>query len=247
MNISNQLLSYRAVWQRKPVLRLIYNDFYDRIAAACVPGPIVEVGGGVGNLKHRIGGVIATDIQFAPWLDAVADAQQLPFAPASIGNIVMIDVLHHLEFPAVFFREAVRVLRPGGRVVMVEPAITWGSTLAYRLLHNEPVRMSADSLGDGAPDPSRDPYDANQAVPTLLATRDHDRFHRLFPDLRIVRVEWFSFASYVLSGGFRSWSLVSEKFAQRLLEVERSIERALGRLGAFRVMLIIDKAPKHDG
>jgi hypothetical protein len=105
--------------------------------------------------------------------------------------------------------------------------------------------MSANSLDDGAPDPGRDPYEANQAIPTLIATRDRDRFHRLFPDLRIVQVEWFSFAAYVLSGGFRTWSLVSEKFAQRLLEVERSIERALGRLGAFRVLLVIDKVPKH--
>jgi 2-polyprenyl-3-methyl-5-hydroxy-6-metoxy-1,4-benzoquinol methylase len=44
-----------------------------------------------------------------------------------------VDVLHHLEFPVVFFREAARVLRPGGRVLMVEPAITWGSSFFYRL------------------------------------------------------------------------------------------------------------------
>ena len=58
--------------------------------------------------------VVATDIQFAPWLDCVADAQRLPLADATAANIVMIDVLHHLEFPVVFFREAARVLRPGG-------------------------------------------------------------------------------------------------------------------------------------
>ena len=95
--------------------------------------------------------MIATDIQFAPWLDAVADAQHLPFAPGSAANIVMIDVLHHVEFPVAFFREAQRVLRPGGRVVMVEPAITWGSALFYRFLHHEPVRMSAAILDDGDP------------------------------------------------------------------------------------------------
>lgn len=239
---SEPLQSYRATWERKPVLRAIYNDFYDRIGAACVPGATIEIGGGVGNLKQRLGNVIATDIQFAPWLDAVADAQHLPFAPGSAANIVMIDVLHHLEYPAVFFREACRVLRPGGRVVMVEPAITWGSTLFYRLLHHEPVRMSADILGDGRPAPDRDPYDSNQAIPTLLATRDRDRFHGLFPDLRIVRVEWFAFAAYALSGGFKSWSLISESFARRLLRVERPFEPAVGRLAAFRIMLVIEKA-----
>jgi SAM-dependent methyltransferase len=246
IGITEALRGYRATWERKPALRVIYNDFYDRIAATCVSGAIIEIGGGAGNLKDRLADAIATDIQFAPWLDAVADAQHLPFAPCSAANIVMIDVLHHLEYPATFFREAQRVLRPGGRVVMVEPAITWGSTLFYRLLHPEPVRMSADILGEGQPDPGRDPYNSNQAIPTLLATRDRNRFHRLFPDLRIVQVDWFGFAAYALSGGFKRWSLISENFARRLLQVERPIESAVGRFGALRMMLVIDKATKQD-
>lgn len=236
------LRDYRAIWQQKPALRAVYDDFYARIAGACVPGVTIEIGGGVGNLKSRLAGVISTDIQYAPWLDAVADAQRLPFASGSIANIVMVDVLHHLEYPVTFLREAQRVLRSGGRVVMVEPAITWGSTLFYRLLHHEPVRMSAEILREGEPDPARDPYDSNQAIPTLLVTRDSEKFHRLFPALRLARVEWFGFAAYTLSGGFKPWSLVSEAMARRLLQIERAIEPVLGRFFGLRMMLIIDKA-----
>ncbi len=229
------------IWDEKPVLRIIYNDFYDRIAAACVPGITVEIGGGIGNLKERLTQVFATDIQFASWLDCVADAQRLPFAAGSVANIIMVDVLHHIEFPVSFFREGLRVLRPGGRLIMVEPAITWGSTLFYRVFHQESVRMRIDALADGVPDPNRDPYSANQAIPTLLATRDRDRFHRLFPDLGITRVDWFSFAAYPLSGGFKAWSLVSEGMTRRMLAIERAIEPRFGRLIAFRMMLIVEK------
>jgi SAM-dependent methyltransferase len=239
---SDQLESYRRAWDRKPVLRVIYGDFYDRIAAACRSGVTIEIGGGIGNLKERRADVVATDIQGAPWLDCVADAQRLPFARACAANIVMVDVLHHLEFPAMFLREAERVLRPGGRVLMVEPAITWGSTLFYRLLHHEPVRTSAEVLMEGRPDPGRDPYRSNQAIPTLLATRDRERFHRLFPALRIERVEWFSLAAYPLSGGFKPWSLIGEGVARRLLRAERAIEPVVGRFAAFRMLLIIEKA-----
>jgi len=169
---SQPLQGYREIWNRKPVLRVIYDDFYGRIAAAARPGRTIEIGGGIGNLKERLRHVVATDIQAAPWLDCVADAQRLPFATASATNIVMVDVLHHLEFPIMFFREAARVLRPGGRVLMAEPAITWGSTAFYRLFHHEPVRTSADALAEGIPHPGRDPYEGNQAIPTVLATRE---------------------------------------------------------------------------
>jgi SAM-dependent methyltransferase len=239
---SDPLEDYRGIWERKPVLRVVYDDFYDRIAAACRSGLTIEIGGGSGNLKQRLEEVVATDIQSAPWLDCVADAQRLPFADACAANIVMVDVLHHLEFPRVFFRQAERVLRAGGRVLMVEPAITWGSTLFYRFFHHEPVRTSADALAEGVPDPRRDPYASNQAIPTLLATRDKDRFHGLFPALRIADVEWFALAAYPLSGGFKPWSLVSEGLARRMLRMERAIEPVVGRLAAFRMLLTIEKA-----
>jgi SAM-dependent methyltransferase len=242
------LAEYRSAWQRKPVLQLVYDDFSERIAAACVPGLTVEIGGGIGNLKQRLTDVVATDVQFAPWLDCVADAQRLPFADGIAANIVMVDVLHHIEYPPKFFRDAARVLKPGGRIVMVEPAITPGSTLFYRVLHHEPVRTSADPLADGVPDPARDPYDSNQAIPTLIATRHRERFHQMFPGLRIIRTDWFSFGVYPLSGGFKPWSLVSVPMARRMLNLERKLEAPFGRLAAFRMMLIIEKTgPRAAG
>jgi SAM-dependent methyltransferase len=238
---SEPLHSFRNVWAQKPVLQVIYGDFYDRIAGCCRPGQTIEIGGGIGNLKERLKQVITTDVQCAPWLDCVADAQRLPFAAASAANIVMVDVLHHLEFPLAFFREAARVLQPGGRVIMIEPAITWASTLFYRLLHHEPVRSRADVLVDGTPRPDRDPYESNQAIPTILATRERERFHRLLPGFRMTRGDWFSFAAYPLSGGFQSWSLLTPALARRLLAVERKVESALGRFMGFRMMLVVEK------
>lgn len=237
------LRGYAQVWKQKPVLRLIYDDFYSRLAAEALPGLTIEIGGGIGNLKQRLAQVVATDIQFATWLDCVADAQHLPFSADCASNIIMVDVLHHIEFPAVFFREAERVLRPGGRIIMIEPAITWGSTLFYRLFHDEPVRSSAEILSEGSASTGRDPYASNQAIPTILVTRDRERFHAQFPHLGIKRVDWFSFASYPLSGGFRRWALIGSGLGRRLLRIERAIEPFLGRAMAFRMMIAIEKYP----
>jgi ubiquinone/menaquinone biosynthesis C-methylase UbiE len=226
-------------------LRAVYGDLFDRMLARRVPGPSLEIGGGVGGLKARAPDLIASDIQYASWLDLVANAQKLPFADGALTTIFMLDVLHHIEHPANFFREAARVLKSGGRVVMIEPAITPGSSLFYRLIHHEPVRMSADPLTEGAADPSRDPYDSNQAIPTLIATREKARFHAMFPELRIAEVNWFSIAVYPLSGGFKPWSLVPTGAAAPMLRVEKALERTIGRALGFRLMLTVEKM--HGG
>ena len=223
------------------MVRIIYDDFYDRINRFARPGLTIEIGGGIGNFKSRLVNVVSTDVQFAPWLDCVADAHQLPFADGTAANIVMVDVVHHIEFPSRFFREAERIMRPGGRLIMVEPAITWGSTFFYRFMHQEPVDMSADPLADGIPDPRRNPYDSNQAIPTLIATREKERFLRLFPNFRISHVDYFSLVAYPLSGGFKPWSLIPVRLVKPVLTVEHLIEPVLGRWFAFRMLLVIDK------
>jgi len=227
MAIADTLKSHGSIWKRKRVVRIIYDDFYDRINRFARPGLTIEIGGGIGNFKSRLVNVVSTDVQFAPWLDCVADAHQLPFADGTAANIVMVDVVHHIEFPS--------------RLIMVEPAITWGSTFFYRFMHQEPVDMSADPLADGIPDPRRNPYDSNQAIPTLIATREKERFLRLFPNFRISHVDYFSLVAYPLSGGFKPWSLIPVRLVKPVLTVEHLIEPVLGRWFAFRMLLVIDK------
>ena len=239
--MSDRLDHYRSVWGKKPLLRRVYNNFYDRIATWCVDGRSLEIGGGVGQLKARFQNVIATDIQAAPWLDLVADAQRLPFRDNSISNIVMVDVLHHIEFPLLFLREAERVLRTGGRCVVVEPGITWGSTLFYRFIHHEPVRMSVDPLIAGTPDVDRDPYDSNQAIPTLLVGRERERLAKLIPALSLIKIDWFSLVVYPLSGGFKPWTVLSDRVGGWLLALEEKLEPMLGRFCAFRLLIVLEK------
>ena len=83
--------AHRALWDRKPVLREVYSHLYKRIAAHCRPGLTVEVGGGSGNFKHYQPDALSFDIVPESWLDLVADAQFLPFADATVANIVMLD------------------------------------------------------------------------------------------------------------------------------------------------------------
>ncbi len=234
---------YRTIWSGKPVLREIYGDYYRRIGGACVPGRTLEIGGGSGNMKQFAEDVVSTDIVASPWLDAVCDAQALPFADGSFANIVMVDVLHHLARPARFLADAERVLSPGGRIVMVEPGITPVSGAFFRLFHDEPVDMREDPL-DPTPPPAKDPFEGNQALPTRLFGRDRDRMAECAPGLRLLRRDWLSLFAYPLSGGFRAWSMLPAALAPGLLKVESALLPVLGPVMGFRLFAVIEKTGK---
>jgi SAM-dependent methyltransferase len=238
-------MAHREVWERKPALRAVYRDIYRRILDATVPGPTLEIGGGPGNFKEVAPATITSDIMFAPWLDLVCDAQRLPFASNSFSNLVMVDVIHHVQNPLRFLNEAARALQDGGRLICCEPAITPLSGVFYRLLHHEPVDMSVDPLRDEPISLDKDPYDSNQAIPTLLVGRFREALARAVPALRLTSVDWFSFLAYPLSGGFKRWSLLPSGAADPLLAAERRLRGPLGRLAGFRLMAVYEKTSER--
>jgi SAM-dependent methyltransferase len=231
---------FRAVWEAKPVLRAIYRDYYARMAQWCRPGLTLEIGAGSGNLRDEMPGVLTSDIAPSPWLDVVADAQRLPVADNSVANLVGVDVLHHIEYPRHFLTEARRALRPGGRIVLVEPAITPVSWVVFKLGHPEPVELGVDPLADGEPNPAKHPFDSNQALPTLLVGRDRIRLEREL-GLVVTNIERLSLVAYPLSGGFRRWSLMPAGCVDVVMRAERRLERRLGRLMGFRLLLVIER------
>ncbi|MCY4237663.1 MAG: class I SAM-dependent methyltransferase [Rhodospirillaceae bacterium] len=241
MTATDRPEDYRKIWKSKPILRVVYTDFYRRIAERLADGTTLEIGGGSGNLKAFAPSVISSDVTGAPWLDMVCDAQSLPIRSGCLANIVMVDVLHHVERPVRLLREAVRTLRPGGRVVLCEPAITPVSYPFYCWFHSEPVDMSADPLSDGPLDPNRSAWTANQAIPSLIFGRKRQVFADTFPELALIEVARFSFLAYPGSGGFRSWSLIPVGIARGVLKVEWAVRRQFGPIAAFRMLVTIEK------
>jgi len=82
-----QLEDYKKQWNKKPVLRAIYSDLYQKIENVTCSGDTLEIGGGIGNLHVRAGRLIKTDIQYSIGVDVVTDAQQLPFDNEVFSNI----------------------------------------------------------------------------------------------------------------------------------------------------------------
>jgi SAM-dependent methyltransferase len=95
---------------------------------------LLELGCGEGaNLHHlREGGAARFGVDFS--LDkarfaqqataartVAADAARLPFADGAFDALLIRDLLHHVPAPEAVLAEARRVLKPGGRLMLVEP------------------------------------------------------------------------------------------------------------------------------
>ncbi|MBJ26608.1 MAG: SAM-dependent methyltransferase [Alphaproteobacteria bacterium] len=238
-NLSNR----NNIWKKKPVLRELYKHYYKKIINYTVAGKTLEIGGGSGDLKNFCEETIVSDIQLTHGLDVVSDAQFLPFANSTFDNVILCDVLHHIESPPMFFDEAKRVLKSGGRIVLLEPVITPISHLVLGLTHPEPIYMKYDPFYKGPVNPKKNPFDANQAIPTLIFCRKKGlkRFSIENPDLNIISCKLLSLFAYPLSGGFREWNLIPKSFIKPLLRVESVLMPILGPIMAFRVLIIIEK------
>jgi SAM-dependent methyltransferase len=236
-------VTHRAVWEKKKALRLLYRDFHRQLIENCPEGRILEIGGGTANIKEVRPDIVSADILSFPGIDVVADAHRLPFADRSFAGIVMLDVLHHLERPIHFLEEAARLLDGGGRLAMMEPAMTTLARHFYHRFHEEPVDMTADPYALVTIDPNRDPFDANQAIPTLLFgdAAARARFESAVPSLRVLNVDWQSLFAYPMSGGFQPWSLITGAAVPPMLAIERRFPEAIRKHLAFRMMVVLER------
>jgi len=155
-------------------------------------------------------------------------------------NPVLLHTLHHLENVRYFFDEALRVLQPGGRVIIMDPYISVCSWPVYHFLHPEPVDFGQDPLTLIPMQPGRKPFDANQAIATILFERSSQRFHELYPSLKKLRHHRLAFFAYPLSGGFEHPSLMPTWMVHPVLVVERLLDK-LSRMLAFRILVVLEK------
>jgi SAM-dependent methyltransferase len=187
-------------------LEKLYTDFYEifkrTVGADC--RKMIELGSGGGFIKEIIPSVITSDIIKVPSVDMVFSAEQMPFENESVNAFFMIDVLHHIKNPRIFFAEAQRCLKKGGKIVMVEPANTLWGRFIYKNFHHETFDTSAKWETDKTGPLS----DANGALAWIIFQRDRKIFEAEFKNLKVVNISFHTPFRYLLSGGLSFRQLV---------------------------------------
>lgn len=238
-----EILENERHWQRKPILKTIYQDFQREIAG-CLSGLeaplVVELGSGIGNIKDIIPHALRTDLFPNPWLDQIENAYQLSFKDETVSDLILFDVFHHLRYPGTALQEFWRVLRPGGRVLIFDPFISLLGLMVYGVLHHEPInwRQTIDWNAPNGWDPTQTDYYAAQGNATriffgrLTAT--------LFKDWTIVTRRRYSAFSYVASGGYSRFQLYPDRFYPQMRALDAALDR-IPVLFATRTLVVIQK------
>jgi SAM-dependent methyltransferase len=212
-----------------------YQDYDAAIERATPGGLILEIGSGGGFYPELRRGVLSLDLRPGAEVDVAASALALPFHDRSTSAILLLNVLHHLPDPRQFFRECSRVLKPGGRVCLIEPYAGPLSRRLIRPLHHEPWDERSDWNI-----PSSGPLTgANMALPTNIFIRDRARYDSEFPDLPVNRLRLHTIALYLLSGGVSMRSFVPGGLFSALLAAEACAAPAARTLASMMTVELL--------
>lgn len=231
-------LYHREILLKKKFMRELYREWYNyfKTSLTILPeGKVVEIGSGGGFLKDIIPGVITSDVIPLPTNDMTLSALDMPFSDGELRAIVMVDTFHHLPDCEKFLKEAERVLLPGGKILMVEPANSCWGRFIYQNFHHEPFNPKGDWTF-----PSSGPLSgANGALPWIIFKRDRNLFEKKFSNLKIVKMKTHTPLRYLISGGFTLKQLLPDFMYVPI----KLLEKILSPIQAFSMFttIVIEK------
>jgi SAM-dependent methyltransferase len=225
-------LEHRDIILQKKFLKKLYTDWYKIFERTCEGferGNYLEIGSGGGFIKEIYPKIITSDILELPNVDKVFSAEQIPFDKESLNGIMMLNVFHHIPNPHLFLSEAMRCLKKGGKVVMIEPANSVLGRFIYKRFHHEPFDEKAGrSIAPGHP-----LSNSNQALPYIYFERDLEVFARDYPQLKIKKVQYHSPFSYVISGGVSRSAMLPSALYPFVKGIEYLLRPISKQIGLF--------------
>jgi len=201
LDVPEALSVHHGFIRQKTFLNKVYQDSYLKFKQLLEPISqnmnIVELGSGSGFIKEVIPQAISSDILEVPTVDISFSGEKIPFKSQSVDAFLMIDVFHHVKDSKIFLDEMQRCLKPGGKILMIEPANSLWGRFIWINFHHEQFNPQAGWKVDGEGPMS----DANGALPWIVFSRDKEKFQNDYPELSIGLFRTHTPLRYLISGG----------------------------------------------
>lgn len=243
-------LIQRRILNKKFLLRQWYEGIYCFISRHLKKGDVnsaptrrsgvnVELGSGTSFLYRHIQGLVKTNIIVIPDNSLAFDACAMPFKENSIDNLILISVFHHLADPEKFLLEAMRILKPEGRILISDPYVSFFSYIWWHFLH--PERCDLSKIGFDKNKKTSPLLDANSANATLMFVKPPRQSLRCGG--KIVKVVYHTIFHYWLAGGYNLPSL-APKWTLGMINLVEKILSPFGSLLASFMFVVIEKREK---
>ncbi len=208
--------------QENVFLKNLYVDFYamfkNSLAGLPKKRKLVELGSGAGFIKKIIPDAVTSDVIKLPDVDLHFSATAMPFKNVSIDRFFMLNVIHHIQDPRLFFKEIDRCLRKNGKLIAIEPANTlWGRFIYQNFHHDEQFNPK----GVWTLKSQKALSDANGAIPWIILVRDRKKFEKLFPHLKILKITAHTPIRYLISGGLSYRQLLPSQMYSVIKTIEK--------------------------
>jgi SAM-dependent methyltransferase len=154
--------------------------------------------------------------------------------------LILTDVFHHLKYPGRALLEFHRVLRKGGRVIMLEPAVSMLGLLIYGAMHSEPVALTRkiEWLPPERWSAADVDYYAAQGNATRVFLRKGFRSElKRWNKVETIRL---SALAYAASGGFSGPQLYPKSILLLIKGVEKVLD-LFPSLFSTRLLIILEK------
>lgn len=229
----------------KPLIRAVFREFYstcvrlDRKHFGTVTGDRIELGAGTSFFKTEYPDIISTDVQPAPNLDRVINAEAMSLESVSVRAFYAINCFHHFPHPEHFFNELLRTLKPGGGCVLIEPYFGFIAGHLYKRLFSSEAYDRETADWTYCHEPISGKERPNQALSYLVFFRDRSRFESRFPSLKIVYTGVLcNYLRYLLSGGLNFRQLVPSSAGCALHLAERLLFPLAPTMGLHHAVVL---------
>lgn len=228
----------RDILLKKPSFLEWHRTVYEMVCADLACGDKnLEIGAGSSFLYEYIPGLIKANVIHIQDNDITFNAYCMPFRYNSLDNIIIINVLHHFNDPFEFFHQANKALRPGGRILISDPYISYLSFFAWKFLHPESCDMRRPGYDSIKGNPL---HEANSATATLLFIKNERQFLDRFSDFMLIKRKYHTIFHYWMAGGYNFPSLIPIKSLKIVTAMEKIFAPFSSILSSF-IFVVIEK------
>jgi ubiquinone/menaquinone biosynthesis C-methylase UbiE len=206
---------------------------------------ILEIGAGAGTssifLKSKR--ITMTDLLVTGNKSVFSgvDAHNLPFPEHDFNSSFAIDALHHLANPFLCISEMLRVVKPGGKVIFIEPYVSIFSYPIYKLFHPEltTLRLHKEYFLRNQKAAS----EGNQVVCQTIFRHKSFR-HEIIKAMdqgSKVEIYYRDILAFFLTGGITNPLPTSPRILKLVLGLEKRFPQIAFKLLGSRMVVVITK------